>query len=143
MKISAEEKRKFANEVEVAKSKPLSFDGDCAELSPAMHEKMRYAAIIRNRCLEDGACIQVLQTVLHKRYPVEDFSLDGYQECAVCLQRDGNKWLVFLGERGNHYEELRCNTVLEACLHLIRKLAGNAEEISSIEAEFFRGLELS
>lgn len=142
MKISAEEKRKFANEVEFAKSKPLAFDDDCPELSPAMQEKMRYASMIRNRGLEDGACIHVLQKVLEKRFTVADFSLDGYQECAVCLQRDGNKWLVFLGERGNHYEEIRCNTTLEACLRLIRKLAGNSEEISAIEAEFFLGLEL-
>ena len=79
--------------------------------------------------------ISALEQVLSRRYDRNEFCLDGYQECSVCLQYDNGKWVVFDAERGNRYDEVFCITVLEACLNVIRKMTHQAEDISSMERE--------
>ena len=49
-RLTEEELRRFAAEVEDAKSKPIVFDEDCGELSPAMIKAFKSASVMRNRC---------------------------------------------------------------------------------------------
>lgn len=55
------------------------------------------------------------------RNPNALYSLNGYQECAVCIQSEDGHWTVYNAERGNRYDEVICDTVLKACLEFIRK----------------------
>ena len=48
-KLTEDELRKFEKEVAEAKRKPIVFDEDCPELSPAMMKAFRCAAVQRNR----------------------------------------------------------------------------------------------
>lgn len=80
--------------------------------------------------------IDALQVVFQGRYPVDTFCLTGYRECAICLERNGARWVVYSGERGNRYDEVQCDTVLMACLQIMRKMSNNVEEISTLEREF-------
>lgn len=79
--------------------------------------------------------IDALQKVIEKRYSPEVFSANGYQECAICIQYLNGKWSVYNAERGNRYDEVVCDTVLKACLEVIRKLTHRIEDISAMESE--------
>ena len=84
--------------------------------------------------------LEALDDVLSKRYDKSEYSFYGYKECAVCiLYRDG-KWFVFNGEKGNHYNEDIYDTILEACIGVIRKMTNIIDDIASIENEFIDGI---
>ncbi|MBQ7563667.1 MAG: hypothetical protein IJT16_06715 [Lachnospiraceae bacterium] len=84
--------------------------------------------------------IDALRQLLEKRYPSSVYSLDGYQECAVCIQSENGYWTVYSAERGNRYDEVICDTVLKACLEFIRKLTHRTEDIASMENELLDNL---
>ena len=79
--------------------------------------------------------LEALDIVISKRYPRKMYNIGGYQEAAICLQSDVEGWLVYNGERGNRYAEIKCDTVLKACLEFIRKFTHRAEDISAMENE--------
>ncbi len=63
--------------------------------------------------------LNALKSVMQKRYPATDYCIGGYQEEAVCIQPSSNGWLVYCGERGNHYEQVECDTILNASYSFI------------------------
>ena len=77
--------------------------------------------------------LEALEIIMSERYPKQMYNIGGYQEEAVCIQSDKNGWLVYNGERGNHYDEIRCDTILQACLVFFRKMTHRIEDISSME----------
>lgn len=79
--------------------------------------------------------LEALDIVISKRYPRKMYNIGGYQEAAICLQSDANGWIVYNGERGNRYAEIKCDTILKACLEFIRKFTHIAEDISNMENE--------
>lgn len=85
--------------------------------------------------MDTKKCLDALELVMSKRYTKKVYNIGGYQEAAVCLQSDGNGWIVYNGERGNRYGEIRCDTVLKACLEFIRKMTHRVEDISAMEYE--------
>ena len=82
-------------------------------------------------------CINSLKKILNNHFSDRLFSYDGYKEWAFCMENDGDKWLVYQAERGNHYDEVVCYSVLDACLHMIRKATCIASEITILDKEFF------
>lgn len=76
-----------------------------------------------------------LEKVLSKRFPANRYHIGGYQEAAVCIQSCNNGWIVYNGERGNKYNVIECDTILMACMELIRKLTHRREDISAMENE--------
>lgn len=85
--------------------------------------------------METKRFLDALESVLKKRYPSNSFNLSGYQEDSVCLQYENNSWIIYNGERGNRYNEIKCDTILKACLELIRKMTHRIEDISIMENE--------
>ena len=79
--------------------------------------------------------LNALETVISKRYPKKLYNIGGYQESAVCLQSCSTGWIIYIGERGNHYCELQCDTILKACLEFIRKMSHRVEDVSAMENE--------
>ena len=77
--------------------------------------------------------LDALETIMASKYPPNMYHIGGYQEAAVCIQSDKTGWIVYNGERGNHYEEVHCDTILQACLEFIRKMTHRVEDISSME----------
>lgn len=80
--------------------------------------------------------IEALDKVMAKRYPAQEYSLDGYQEDSVCLQKEGDEWIVYIGERGRRFEEVKCKTILLACLEFIHKATSKIDVITEMEKEF-------
>ena len=85
--------------------------------------------------METKRILKALEVVLSKRYPARSYSIGGYQEDSVCIQSDQFGWIVYNGERGNRYNEIKCDTVLKACLEFIRKMTHRIEDISIMESE--------
>ena len=79
--------------------------------------------------------IEALDAVLKERYDENSYCLSGYQEESVCLQYQNGSWLVYDGERGNHYNEIKCDTILKACMEIFRKMTHRIEDISIMENE--------
>ncbi len=79
--------------------------------------------------------LDALESVISSRYKKNTYCIGGYQELSTCLQYDKNGWVVYNGERGNRFEEVKCDTVLFACLQFIRKMTNKAEDISLMETE--------
>lgn len=82
--------------------------------------------------------LDALEKIMEKRYPHEMYHIGGYQEDAVCIQSNSLGWIVYNAERGNHYEEIQCDTILKACLEFIRKMTHRIEDISSMENELLQ-----
>ena len=85
-------------------------------------------------------CIQSLKAVLNRHFSDRLFNFDRYKEWAICMQKDDGKWLVYQAEKGNHYDEEVCLSVLEACLHIIRKATCLESEIALLDEEFYKEL---
>ena len=68
------------------------------------------------------------------------YSLNGYQESAVCLQSSEAGWIIYNGERGNKYNITKCNTVLSACLEFMRRFTHKTEDLSIMETELLNNL---
>lgn len=81
--------------------------------------------------------IDALQEVLSKHYEKDEYSLDGYQECAVCLSYNEDGWVVYDGERGARNNPVYCDTIVQACMQVIRKLTTIREDIDLMEYELF------
>ena len=79
--------------------------------------------------------LEALDMVISKRYSRKMYNIGGYQEAAICLQSEAGGWSVYNGERGNRYDEVKCDTILKACLEFIRKFTHRAEDISAMENE--------
>lgn len=83
---------------------------------------------------------KALENVLSKRYDKSEYSFQGYKECAVCIQYIDYKWHVYEGERGNHNNELICDTPLETCISVIHKMTNVSYDIFCMEDEFIERL---
>ncbi len=79
--------------------------------------------------------LKALKNVISKRYPISEYCIGGYQESAVCIRHEDNSWIVYNGERGNRYSEVRCDTVLQGCLEFFRRFTNSAEELAVMEEE--------
>ncbi len=90
--------------------------------------------------METKKYLEALEQVMAKRYPPNLYNIGGYQEMSVCIQSEEHNWVVYVGERGNRYEEVHCTTVLEACLEFFRKMTNIVEDISSMENELLLSL---
>ena len=79
--------------------------------------------------------LRALDAVMSERYSSQMYNIGGYQEAAVCLQSEAAGWVVYTGERGNRYNEIKCDTVLKDCLEFIRMMTHRVEDISVMENE--------
>ena len=86
---------------------------------------------------------EALGAVLGSRYSEDSFHLDGYRECATCLQKEANQWIIYNGERGNRYDIVSCDTLLEACIKFFRMMSHNREDVIQMENEFIRSLRIA
>lgn len=85
----------------------------------------------------DQAYIQTMQNVLRANgIPDYVYSLHGYAESKVCLERVPRGWIVFVGERGQRYDVSTHRTVRVACVTIIRSLCDNKELENKLVSEF-------
>lgn len=93
--------------------------------------------------IEDKSYLYALASVLERHFPDSDYSLNGYQESSVCIQFEDDAWMIYIGERGNHYEEIKCNTPLQACVEFLHRMTHTKDEVSLLESELIENLSKS
>ncbi len=74
-------------------------------------------------------CKDALQNVLCTEFSPTSFSLDGYDEDAVCLKDTGTSWEVFIGFRGIKKELMVFDNIIEACFGVIRLFTQHNEPL--------------
>ena len=62
---------------------------------------------------------RVLGEVLSSEFRTSYFSINGYGEDAVCLEKKDDAWVLFYGFRNMHKDEEEFSSLLEACLEMI------------------------
>lgn len=67
-------------------------------------------------------CKNVLERVLKTEFSSNMFSLDGYAEDSVCLNKEDSAWEVYIGTRGNKNELEQYDNIISACLAVIKLL---------------------
>ena len=67
-------------------------------------------------------CQNALEDVLMTEFSKTMFSLDGYDEDAVCLKKDNDYWEVYIGNRGQKNERMVFDNIVDACLGVIQLL---------------------
>lgn len=85
--------------------------------------------------VDDKRYLNALESMFGKRYQKNEYKICGYQENSVCLEANGDTWVVYNGERGNRYNVVMCDTILMACLEIIRKMTKDSVQIKEMEDE--------
>ena len=81
--------------------------------------------------------LKVLNEVLSNHYMPNEYSLNGYAESALCIEKtpDG-QWEVYTGERGVRHHESKFGNILEACLVFLSWMGITKKEIANMREEF-------
>ena len=67
------------------------------------------------------------------------YSLNGYADERVCLEKFGDGWDVYIGERGIKYDLKHYSSFNTACIRLIEELAESADEERKMKYDYFSG----
>ncbi len=87
---------------------------------------------------QEALCREALRETIANEYPISNYSLNGYKEDAVCLQQDGDVWVVYVGYRNKKDGLKSYSNIVEACLEVIRSITGgNMEKVNSLIDIFF------
>ncbi len=73
-------------------------------------------------------CQEALANVLNSGFSHGVFSI-GYDDDAVCLEKDNNSWEVYIGYRGIKRERLVFDNIIEACIGVIKLLTPANENL--------------
>lgn len=67
-------------------------------------------------------CIDELKKIL-ECYDDDEYSLNGKKDSAVCLEHNGNYWMVYESERNSNRRLKEYNNIVEACLDMIKRMS--------------------
>lgn len=97
------------------------------------HLKLNYKILN----LEDKDYLIILKSTFKTEgIPSVYYSIDGYSEDAICIERDDNYWIVYNGERGNKYNIKNYDNVIFACYNMIYRLSESRAEKLRIQNIF-------
>lgn len=66
----------------------------------------------------------------------EDFSMDGYKEGAICIEKIPEGYLVYHAIEGEKYDSVVQEKLLYACYAVIPRVSGTLRQISEIKSSF-------
>ena len=84
---------------------------------------------------KEKRCLDTLAVVLAEYYPQDEFSVTGYKESAVCIERIDAGWEVYVGERNAHHLSHIYPSILEASIAFLREMSAD-EELTRMEDRF-------
>ena len=70
-----------------------------------------------------------LENTLLQFYEPRAFCLHGYQEESGCLEKQGDKWIVFHGERGCKHFTVTVDTIELAAIEFFKMMTRDDEKI--------------
>ncbi len=66
----------------------------------------------------------------------ESFSMDGYKEDAICIDKLSEGYLVYHAVEGKKYDRESCARLLNACYAVIPRVSNTLRQISQIRSSF-------
>ncbi len=82
--------------------------------------------------------LDALERVLSSRFSIYEYKIGEYQECATCIEKEKDEWIVYDAERGVRLREERSELIAEACMMLLKKMTIDEQEITSMTEEMFK-----
>lgn len=81
--------------------------------------------------------LQILRTFLKEQdIPERRYSIGEYCDESICIEVDGDAWVVYAGDRGNRYEEKMFPEFSDAACHLLTRVAYSHSEEESLVIAF-------
>ncbi len=81
-----------------------------------------------NRNITHNRFFSILRNVLNENGITNNlYSFNGYSEGKVCLEKDKDEWLVYIGERGSKNRIMRFTSQILAAYEIIDLLSDNTE----------------
>lgn len=92
-----------------------------------------------SRPISERAIINTMKRVLiMNNIPPAYYHIGGYAEECVCLERVGDTWEVYVGERGNRNDSQKYLRLKSACLKVFEKLAVDDQQCRKMQHSFQR-----
>ena len=87
---------------------------------------------------QENKCIELLSKVLDTSYDKDEYCLHGYKDSAVCMDKIDDKWEVYESDRGNKFDVLIFDTLIEACFDVIKRMGvdGKTEQLKTLFCEY-------
>ena len=86
---------------------------------------------------EEILCKKALKDILTTEFSKTVFSLDGFDEDAVCLDKTNDYWEVYIGHRGQKDKRMVYDNIKDACLQVIRLLTPSNELLETKLSNMF------
>ena len=80
-------------------------------------------------------CLEILEEVLRNNIPEGHYCLNGYSEESCCIEKEGEKYIFYIGERNQKKDLIRFDNALEACLKLLNELSYLKSDVKNIYLE--------
>lgn len=96
-----------------------------------------------DRCqMPESEIISVLRNILNSFYFSDklDYSIGRFAENRICLLKDGDKWQVFIGERGMKTDLEEFSYIDLACVNVMNLLASNDRTFSRMKLKFYSSI---
>ena len=107
----------------------------CTEIIRRIAKNSEDFEILRQEFF-DARAKEVLKEVFdNEGIPRQYYSLEGYAEEAICMEKNNKNYIVYNGERGNKYDVSKHSNISKALLKLISKVTESyAQEERVVEA---------
>ncbi len=66
----------------------------------------------------------------------ENFSMNGYKENAICIEKISDGYMVYEAKEGKKYDTTRCERLLKACYCVISKVGIDIPQIIEMKSTF-------
>ena len=70
--------------------------------------------------------------------PLGYYSFGEFSEEAICIEKENDKWIVYLGERGKKHSITEYTNIIEACMDMIERLAESYDQEKKIKDNFLK-----
>lgn len=84
---------------------------------------------------KESFCLNVIEGILKDKYGPADYCFFGRRECAVCIDRRPEGWVVYQPERSVDYDTKTYHNIVEAGLDFLGRV-GLRENGTRLKEEF-------
>ena len=64
------------------------------------------------------------------------YEINGYADDRVCLEKDGEKWIVYIGDRGRKSDITTFNNLRDACIFLLKSISTSVDQENRLVSVF-------
>ena len=84
---------------------------------------------------KERMCLNALKETC-KKYQIDEYSIGSPCEQRICICKRGNKWEVFMVEKGIEFDKSKHKECIDACLEVLNQCSYCIEEFKDSASEF-------